>query len=62
MMELLKCAQCGDRPGLLMSVVDRSAGIEINLCYDCYKTYARHAKDGKAERVAVVYEEGVSAR
>jgi len=62
MMELLKCAQCGERPGLLMSVVDRSAGIEINLCYDCYKTYARHVKDGKAERVAVVYEEGVSAR
>jgi hypothetical protein len=45
-----------------MSVVDRSAGIEINLCYDCYKTYARHVKDGKAERVAVVYEEGVSRR
>ncbi len=61
-MELLKCGQCGDRPGLLMSVVDRSAGIEINLCYSCYKTYARHVKDGKAERVSVVCEEGVSAR
>ena len=62
-MELLKCAQCGDRPGLLMSVVDRSAGIEINLCYDCYKTYARYVKNGKAaERVTVVYEEGVSRR
>ena len=55
-MELLKCEQCGDRPGLLMSVVDRSAGIEINLCYSCYKAYARHVKDGKArEPVAVVY-------
>ena len=62
-MELLKCEQCGDRPGLLMSVVDRSAGIEINLCYICYKAYARHVKDGKArEPVAVVYDEGVSAR
>jgi formate dehydrogenase maturation protein FdhE len=61
-MELLKCAQCGDRPGLLMSVVDRSAGVKINLCYECYKKYARHVKNGKAERVTVVYEEGVSAR
>lgn len=61
-MELLKCAQCGDRPGLLMSVIDRSAGIKINLCYGCYKAYARHVKDGKADRVSVVCEEGVSAR
>ena len=62
-MELLKCAQCGDRPGLLVTVTDRATGIEINLCYDCYKMYARHIKDGKArEPVAVVYEEGVSAR
>jgi hypothetical protein len=61
-MELLKCGQCGDKPGLLMSVVDRSAGIKINLCYGCYKTYARHVKGGKSERVAVVYDEGVSAR
>ena len=45
MMELLKCAQCGDRPGLLMSVVDRSAGVKINLCYSCYKAYARHVVD-----------------
>lgn len=62
MMELLKCAQCGERPGLLMSVVDRSAGVKINLCYECYKKYARHVKNGKAERVTVVYEEGVSRR
>jgi hypothetical protein len=62
-MELLKCGQCGDRPGLLMTVADCVAGIEINLCYKCYKNYARHVKDGKArEPVAVVYEEGVSAR
>jgi len=61
-MELLKCAQCGDRPGLLVTVADRAAGTNINLCYECYKMYARHVKDGKAEWVAVVYEEGVSAR
>ena len=62
-MELLKCGQCGDRPGLLVTVTDRATGIEINLCYDCYKTYVRHVKDGKgAEPVGVVYEEGVSAR
>jgi hypothetical protein len=61
-MELLKCGQCGDRPGLLMTVTDRAAGIEINLCYECYKSYRRHEKSGKSEPVAVVYEEGVSAR
>ena len=61
-MELLKCGQCGDRPGLLMAVTDRAAGTNINLCYKCYKNYVKHAKDGKAERVTVVYEEGVSAR
>ena len=31
MMELLKCAQCGDRPGLLVTVADRAAGTNINL-------------------------------
>jgi len=63
MMELLKCAQCGDRPGLLVTVADRAAGTNINLCYECYKMYARHVKNGKAaERVTVVYEEGVSRR
>ena len=62
MMELLKCAQCGDRPGLLVTVADRTAGTNINLCYECYKKYARHVKDGKADRVSVVCEEGVSAR
>jgi len=61
MMELLKCAQCGDRPGLLVTVTDRATGIEINLCYECYKNYVRHVKNGKA-RESVVYEEGVSAR
>ena len=61
-MELLKCGQCGDRPGLLVAVTDRAAGTNINLCYKCYKNYVRHVKDGKAERVTVVYEEGVSAR
>jgi len=62
-MELLKCGQCGDRPGLLVTVTDRATGIEINLCYECYKNYARHVKDGKArEPVAVVYDEGVSER
>ena len=61
-MELLKCGQCGDRPGLLMAVTDRVAGTNINLCYECYKNYVRHVKDGKAVRVAVVYDEGVSAR
>lgn len=62
MMEPLKCAQCGDRPGLLVTVADRAAGTNINLCYECYKMYARHVKDGKADRVSVVCEEGVSAR
>ena len=33
-MEPLKCAQCGDSPGLLMSVVDKSAGVKINLTKD----------------------------
>ncbi len=61
-MELLKCEQCGDRPGMLVTVTDPT-GIEINLCYECYKNYVRHVKDGKArEPVAVVYEEGVSER
>ena len=62
-MELLKCGQCGDRPGLLVTVTDRVAGIEINLCYECYKSYVRHVKGGKArEPAAVVYNEGVSER
>ena len=70
-MELLKCGQCGDRPGLLVTVTDRAAGTSINLCYECYKKYAgiaviadkeacgdfKHVKNGKAERVIVVYEE-----
>lgn len=63
MMSLRKCAQCGDRPGLLVTVADRAAGTSINLCYECYKKYARHVKNGKAaERVTVVFEEGVSRR
>ena len=61
-MELLKCGQCGDRPGLLVTVADRATGTNINLCYECYKMYARHVKDGKADRVSVVCKEGVSAR
>ena len=61
-MDLLKCGQCGDRPGMLMVVTDRAAGIEINLCYECYKSYRRHEKSGKSESVVVVYDEGVSAR
>ena len=62
-MELLKCAQCGDRPGLLVTVRDRSSGADFSLCYGCYKAYIRHIEDGKArEPVAVVYEEGVSRR
>jgi ribosome-binding protein aMBF1 (putative translation factor) len=63
MMEPLKCAQCGDRPGLLVTVADRAAGTSINLCHECYKKYARHVKNGKAvERVTIVFEEGVSRR
>ena len=61
-MELLKCGQCGEGPGLLVTVADRAADTSINLCYECYKKYARHVKNGKAERVTVVYEEGVSRR
>lgn len=61
-MERLKCEQCGDRPGLLVAVVDRAADTNINLCYKCYKMYTRHVKDGKSELVSVVCEEGVSAR
>ena len=53
-MELLKCGQCGDRPGMLVTVTDRATGIEINLCYDCYKSYRRHVKRVKSELVAVV--------
>jgi hypothetical protein len=48
---------------LLVTVADRAAGTSINLCYECYKKYARHVKNGKAaERVTVVFEEGVSRR
>ena len=62
-MELLKCGQCGDRPGLLMAVTDRATGTNINLCYECYKKYARHIKNGKARDPSTgVYEEGVSRR
>jgi hypothetical protein len=61
-MEPLKCAQCGDRPGLLIAVADRAAGTNINLCYECYKNYVKRVKGGKADQVAVVYDEGVSAR
>jgi hypothetical protein len=61
-MEPLKCEQCGNRPGLLVAVTDRAAGTNINLCYECYKNYVRNVKDGKAEHVTIVYEEGVSAR
>ena len=61
-MELLKCEQCGDRPGMLVTVRDRSSGADFSLCYDCYKAYRRHVKSGKSEPVAVVYDEGVSAR
>jgi len=50
-MELLKCRQCEDRPGLLVAVTDRATGTNINLCYKCYKNYVRHIKGGKAERV-----------
>jgi hypothetical protein len=48
---------------MLVTVRDRSSGADFSLCYGCYKAYIRHIKDGKArEPVAVVYEEGVSAR
>lgn len=47
---------------MLVTVTDRVTGIEINLCYDCYKSYRRHVKGGKPEQAAVVYDEGVSAR
>ncbi len=40
-MELLKCGQCGDRPGLLVTVTDRAADTSINMRYECYKMYAR---------------------
>jgi len=33
-MEPLKCEQCGNRPGLLVTVADRAADTSINLCYD----------------------------
>ena len=46
-----------------LTVRDRSSGADFSLCYGCYKAYVRHIKDGKArEPVAVVCEEGVSAR
>ncbi len=61
-MELLKCGQCGDRPGMLVTVTDRATGIEINLCYECYKAYALHVKGGKSEPVAVVFDGVISAR
>ena len=60
-MERLKCGQCGDRPGLLIAVADRAAGTNINLCYECYKKYARHVKKA-AEHVTIVFEECVSRR
>jgi len=52
-MELLKCGQCGDRPGLLVTVTDRAADTSINLRYECYKMYARAIERAlKAEALA----------
>jgi len=52
-MELLKCGQCGDRPGLLVTVTDRAADTTIDLRYECYKIYARAIERAlKAEALA----------
>ena len=52
-MELLKCGQCGDRPGLLVTVTDRAADTSIDLRYECYKMYARAIERAlKAEALA----------
>ncbi len=52
-MELLKCGQCGDRPGLLVTVTDRAADTSINMRYECYKMYARAIERAlKAEALA----------
>jgi len=52
-MELLKCGQCGNRPGLLVTVTDRAADTSINLRYECYKMYARAIERAlKAEALA----------
>ena len=51
-MELLKCGQCGDRPGLLVTVTDRAADTSI-MRYECYKMYARAIERAlKAEALA----------
>ena len=50
-MELLKCGQCGDRPGMLVTARDRSSGADFTLSYSCYETDARHVEDGKAREV-----------
>jgi hypothetical protein len=36
--------------------------VNIFTMQGCYKTYARHVKGDKVDRVSVVCEEGVSAR
>ena len=52
-MRLLKCGQCGDRPGLLVTVADRAADTSIDLRYECYKMYARAIERAlKAEALA----------
>ena len=52
-MRLLKCGQCGDRPGLLVTVTDRAADTSINMRYECYKMYARAIERAlKAEALA----------
>ena len=52
-MELLKCGQCGDRPGLLVTVTDRAADTSIDMRYECYKMYARAIERAlKAEALA----------
>jgi hypothetical protein len=48
-----KCGQCGDRPGLLVTVTDRAADTSIDLRYECYKIYARAIERAlKAEALA----------
>jgi hypothetical protein len=48
-----KCGQCGNRPGLLVTVTDRAADTSIDLRYECYKMYARAIERAlKAEALA----------
>jgi|GEM_PF-5335684 hypothetical protein len=62
-MELLKCDRCGERPGLLWTVMDKTHSTGYHYCYRCMKELEKEARRRKEIGLAsMVYEEGVSMR